>query len=325
MTRKSDHWVPLYEGINTSRRVADLPDHGTRLFYIMLLTKFDDWGRCTADERTLNAIVWPMLRMSDEQTLAAIKACRKVGLLEVYEHDGETFIVNVEHEVKAGRVGKRDHRRESDFPDPSASAVVGPDWPELARTGPSPSQPGPRRPSRVGAHTPPHASGLGSSGLGSVSVSDLGSSGGEDSVSGTAPDQEPTPVQAAAAPPRVPAPRKPPTGPNAELIQHWEVEWLATRGTPYAVEAKDGVAAAAILKLANGDVTEARRRADRLLHSPDAWMSQNASLSLLRARWNQLAVVVHGNEHEPKGARGLREYEAMAESRANPLETGGRQ
>lgn len=90
--------------------------------------------------------------------------------------------------------------------------------------------------------------------------------------------------------------KKPPraarTGPHAELIQFWEESWIESRQTPYAVEPKDGVAAAAILKLAAGDLAEAKRRALALLGNQDAWMVQNASLPLLRSRWNQLAVTV---------------------------------
>jgi hypothetical protein len=84
------------------------------------------------------------------------------------------------------------------------------------------------------------------------------------------------------------------------------------------------VAAAAIIRLANGDTAEAIRRAERLLHSPDLWMTQNASLSLLRSRWNQLAVIVNVNRHEPKGAKGLRDYQAMTAAGVSPLEEGGR-
>jgi len=117
--------------------------------------------------------------------------------------------------------------------------------------------------------------------------------------------QTETQAVAASQPPR---PRATRTGAHAELIRYWESEWLRTRGTPYAVEAKDGVAVAAVLKLACGDLGEAQRRADRLLGSSDTWMAQNASLGLLRARWNQLAVGVVDRKNEPKGFQGIRDY-----------------
>jgi uncharacterized protein YdaU (DUF1376 family) len=112
-------------------------------------------------------------------------------------------------------------------------------------------------------------------------------------------------------------PRAPRTGPHAELIQFWERLWLETRGTPYAVETKDGVAASAVLKLASGSLQEAQRRAERLLRSSDAWMTQNASLGLLRSRWNQLAFDVVGSKNEPKGAQGIRDYMARHHGGSN--------
>lgn len=87
-----------------------------------------------------------------------------------------------------------------------------------------------------------------------------------------------------------PRPRAPRTGPHAELIQFWEQRWLETRMTPYAVETKDGVAAAAILKLAKGDLGEAKRRAESMLTNGDPWIAQKASLPLLRSQWNQCAI-----------------------------------
>jgi uncharacterized protein YdaU (DUF1376 family) len=108
-----------------------------------------------------------------------------------------------------------------------------------------------------------------------------------------------------------PAPR---SGDHAALIRFWEAEWLQTRGTPYAVEAKDGVAAAAVLKLASGSLQEAQRRAERLLRSSDAWMTQNASLGLLRSRWNQLAVEVQAARKGHDPLQGIRDYVAQGGS-----------
>lgn len=108
-------------------------------------------------------------------------------------------------------------------------------------------------------------------------------------------------------PARQPAKR---SGDHAELISFWQSSWLQTRGSAYAFEAKDGVAAAAVLKLAKGDLAEAKKRADKLLHSSDEWLTQNASMGLLRSRWNQLAFDVVGHKNEPKGAQGIRDYMA---------------
>lgn len=144
MGKRGDRWVPLFEGLTTSTRFADLPNQDARVFYVMLQLALDDWGRSTADPRKANALVWPLLGMSDKQTAAAIEACRAIGLLEIYPDEGGPFLLNVEHEEKAGRVGKKDHRKASRYPETADLAPLGPEWPELARTGPA-------RPSRAGA------------------------------------------------------------------------------------------------------------------------------------------------------------------------------
>jgi hypothetical protein len=313
MSRNPDRWAPLFEGINTSTRFADLPDHSARLFYVMLQTKLDDWGRVTADARKLNALVWPMLGMTEAQTLAAIQACRKAGLLEVFDSDQGPFLVNVEHEQKAGAVGKRDHRRASKFPEPSELTPVAEDWPAPARTGPSRpvlarSGPRVRAPAQAGA-----PSGAVLSSAGAVLCSDSDQGGGP---GGGGRSTEPPP----AAKPQA---RAAATGPHAELIQFWERLWLETRGVAYAVERKDGVAAAAILKKPGATLEEAQRRAERLLTSADPWLAQNASLTLLSSRWNQLAFTVARGQ-EPKGAKGVRDYEAMVAAGQDPLASGGR-
>lgn len=87
-------------------------------------------------------------------------------------------------------------------------------------------------------------------------------------------------------------PRAARTGPHAELIQHFEARWLDTRGVPYAVQPKDGAAAAKALKLAGGDLGLAKDRVETMLTSSDSWVAQHASLPLLVSQWNQFAVTV---------------------------------
>lgn len=100
--------------------------------------------------------------------------------------------------------------------------------------------------------------------------------------------EEPADEPPASTPPRS---RKPATGPNAECIRHWESEWTRTRlGTTYAVQTKDGVAVAWMLK--QSDAQEVRRRMTAMLEREDAWTTANASLSLLRSHWNSYAVDV---------------------------------
>lgn len=94
-------------------------------------------------------------------------------------------------------------------------------------------------------------------------------------------------------------PRAPRSGVHADAIRAFEEVWSGTRGTAYAMQAKDGVAMAKVVKLAKGDLREIKTRIVNLLYSTDAWMAQNASMCLLLSRWNQLAITV---VPKPKGA-----------------------
>jgi uncharacterized protein YdaU (DUF1376 family) len=107
-------------------------------------------------------------------------------------------------------------------------------------------------------------------------------------------------------------PRKQATGDHAEFARFWEKLWNETRGCAYVYEAKDGIATAQILKLPGSSLDEAKARAARLLHSSDQFLRSNASVGLLRSKWNQLAA---NNQHatEPKGYASLRQV--LAENR----------
>lgn len=95
-----------------------------------------------------------------------------------------------------------------------------------------------------------------------------------------------------AKPRRASGRRRPPSGPQQEVIAYWLEKWSATRPTKYAVLAKCGKAVKECLKLADGELFEVTRRIDALLESKDPWMAQNASLSLLLSQWNPLGVSV---------------------------------
>jgi hypothetical protein len=287
VSRKADHWAPLFEGITTSTRLADRPDHAARLFYVMLQTKLDDWGRFSADPRKLNALVWPMLKMTDKATLAAVKACRKVGLIEIYEVDGEAFLVNVEHEEKAGRIGKRDHRRLSEFPDVSSLAPAGPDWPGT----------GPIWPSRVGARARPRAAGLGWAGLGSAG----GSAEGEPA---------PAALPAVEAKPQ-PKPRAVPTTTHHRFIAWWAEEYRAATksqeapdGREYPFQSgKDGAHVRALCGLAKDNLAEMQECARRLMTDP-FWAAKGFDLGVLRSQYARLLASdprkAKANGHAPR-------------------------
>jgi hypothetical protein len=106
-------------------------------------------------------------------------------------------------------------------------------------------------------------------------------------------------------------PRKPPSGDHAEFARHWERRWLETRGVVYVYGAEDGIAAAQILKLKGSTLVEACLRADRMLNSTDPWIRANASVRLLRSRWNQMSNI-GTTSPEPKGYAAIRQV--LAES-----------
>lgn len=97
------------------------------------------------------------------------------------------------------------------------------------------------------------------------------------------------------------------SGPHAEFIAWWMGEWERTRlGTAYAFQdAKDGNAVSWLLKRPEG-VEEVKVRALRLLESTDAWEAKNASLSLLRSRWNAMAVEVRSMSKQDRNDEAFR-------------------
>lgn len=108
-------------------------------------------------------------------------------------------------------------------------------------------------------------------------------------------------------------PRAEAKGPNAELVRFWEDEWRRTRGSEFKVQRLDAIALAAVLKLADGDLDEAKARVTRILESADPWVTANASPGLLQKRWNQLGVEIvrtgpANGSVEPKGFQGIRNY-----------------
>lgn len=254
-------YVPLFRSICTSDKMADLPDHECRLFYVLLLSQCDSWGRIADSPRALCAQVWAMFGGTPKATERALAELARLKLIERHTSDGLTWIQITNWESNAGSVGHPDRRGRSKFPGPT---------PESVRTTP-------------------------------VSVLSEQSRAEENRGEERRAEE---PVAVAPVKPRAPR-----TGPQADLIRFWCDEWEKTRGSIYAAETKDFVAASAVLKLAGGSLDEATRRAGKLLHSADAWMTQNASLPLLRSKWNQLAFDVVGQRGvEPKGANGIRDY-----------------
>lgn len=144
-------YVPLFASVAHSEKLADLPDDACRLFYLLLLPQCDEWGRCSARPRVLGATVWPMLGKSAEDTARAVRELQRVGLIEIHRGPDGDFVVVPDWEDKAGQVGKRDHRRVSEWPDPTDASLVGPDADASGQSGPVRANSGQAGPSLAGA------------------------------------------------------------------------------------------------------------------------------------------------------------------------------
>lgn len=268
------HYVPLFQSICTNERYADLRDDTARTFYVMLLTHGDSWGRCKGGARVLNALVWPMLGKSAADTERALAELARVGLIVRYEVDGESFLAFPDWEDGPGRVGKVDRRGPSLAPPPPEANAAAPARRTSPATGPRPvnaaedsrlarageSEPSRTEPSRTehsGARAPDHVA---------------------------SPSSTTSSKAAKAA-------RKPASGPQPELIRHFEAEWIRTRPTGGAFVVTSREAAGAASLVADLGLEEAKRRVSLMLDDGSAWALQNASLSLLASQPNRWAVV----------------------------------
>lgn len=114
-----NHYVPLFESVTHSERLADckLPD--VRFFYCCLLTKCDQWGRAIARVRVIHKEVWSMFGPV-EDVGPYLEELARHELVLLYEVDGEPYLWVPDWEEKAGRVGQGVRRAPSAFPDPPA-------------------------------------------------------------------------------------------------------------------------------------------------------------------------------------------------------------
>jgi len=87
------------------------------------------------------------------------------------------------------------------------------------------------------------------------------------------------------------APRKPPSGPQADLIRHFEAEWARTRpGVEMVFRTREAVAAAQLVK--SPGLGESCRRVTRMLEDTNPWAVSSASLSQLNSSPNRWAADV---------------------------------
>lgn len=125
MTR--EHYTPLFSSIRHSTKLAALKSHRDRWFYACVLAQCDAWGRIDARPIVLLAECWPIYGETIESTAAARDALVEAGLLELHrDGDGREWLQVPDWEEKAGRIGKRDHRRLSNWPDPSNDTRASP-------------------------------------------------------------------------------------------------------------------------------------------------------------------------------------------------------
>jgi len=256
-------YVPLFDSINTSTKLADLPDHKTRLFYVLLLPQCDAWGRIAAEPRQLMAKVWPLLGEDAASTQRCLEALISAGLVRLYANADLRWIQVPDWDDKAGRIGQvRRDRGASRFPAPEPSFLIAECNPRVTLGSPQ-GKPAERRGEEK--------------------------RGEEKTVLSTEP--------AADEPRPAPKPRKEPTGDHADLIRFWDSEWQRTRKTPWAWNTVEASHMARARKLAAGDVGIVRTRITRLLESDNPWMHDNASPAILVSRWNQLGVNGSSNGH----------------------------
>lgn len=135
-------WVALYGKVSTSKKLARLKSDASRVFWFLLLTKADPWGRIEDDAETLTSLVWPMPTRTVAQTEKALEDLQAAGLIGRFSDTRIRWIQVSGWEDHAGK-----HRGGKPgaclFPEPPRFA---PDCPELPRTAPeAPGQTGASR------------------------------------------------------------------------------------------------------------------------------------------------------------------------------------
>ena len=106
--------------ISTSRKFERLATNDHRLTYLMLIPHVDCEGRHAADARILAGQVYTLLDVTRAQIDAAIRDLHAVGLIRLYEVNGEPFLELVDfHEhnkVRRGPDGQPTHEAPSRIP-----------------------------------------------------------------------------------------------------------------------------------------------------------------------------------------------------------------
>lgn len=172
------HYVPLYQSICHSGRLADLRVKDARFFYCCLLTHCDSYGRMQASPHVVYAKIWALFG-TKEHAAQCLDDLERVGLIVRYEGNGETLLAIPDWEEKAGKVGRPERRGDPTYPKPPsrgtgpANAGALPTSPaSRARANPSQEEPIQEDPSRDARAGKPRR-GRGRPRVESVSIDDL--------------------------------------------------------------------------------------------------------------------------------------------------------
>jgi hypothetical protein len=277
VTGPSPHFTPLFRGVCTSEKLAALPDDSCRLLYALLLANADSWGRQDGRPAIVNAAAWPLLWRSVEETVRCLDALESVGLIQRHEReDGRPYLVIPDWEEKAGLVGRRSHRRASEYPDPPVAARECPAPPSRARTPEPNPEPNPER--RVAAsQAPPRPPALNG---------------------------------------KASKPRKPRTDDQGLALAHFEARYLERYETPYAfADRKDGALLKRMVEtLAKGSLDECRSRIDRAFDDP--WRCEHGiDLGTIVSQWAKLVPLKRPPRKKTAAEQALADYYAEKRER----------
>ena len=105
----------IKESIRTSKSVNTLPDFLFRV-WVYLITYVDDYGRGSADPQLLKCLVFPRnRRLSEEKMSEAMRTLAGMGMIRLYEVDGEPYFC-----FPTWDEHQRIRAKKSNFPEPDS-------------------------------------------------------------------------------------------------------------------------------------------------------------------------------------------------------------
>jgi hypothetical protein len=114
----------ISKSISESEQFAELPDHETRLMFLMMIPHADREGRVKADPRYLAGQVFTYLGFTPEQIIAALEALHEAELVRLYSVEGRAYLHFPKFETH--QVGlRKDKEAESKIPPPTKQDTSG--------------------------------------------------------------------------------------------------------------------------------------------------------------------------------------------------------